>query len=100
MNADQKRNARPRSLDGRTPWSMRSSATPLFSLDMRLSPQFACIYHVRKSDKLSIEQSILAFWRPERLCKIHDDAYESRKLSFFSIFHARGLHRSLWRAKP
>src|SRR5262245_1760057 len=36
MKVDQKRNARPRSLDGKTPWSMRSIATPMLGLDMFL----------------------------------------------------------------
>ena len=51
MKDDQKRNARPRSLEGSTPWSMRSKLTVGFALDM-FELLTACIYDARETDKL------------------------------------------------
>jgi hypothetical protein len=38
-------------------------------MDMRMTPQLACIYQAKEADKLLFEPRALAFCRPERLCK-------------------------------
>jgi hypothetical protein len=47
----QKRNALPRLFDGKTPWSIRSSATLALSVDMKFS-LFVSIYQLLEADKL------------------------------------------------